>query len=256
MLFLLLTIFTQVGGVVYLITLIVSPKIKLFKNSKVKTALLFCMMYLGSTFFIVPYIAPKFGREPVKHSQNLKAATYLTKILNRNYVVPELNIMLKKAATQLKETGIKISYLDANFPFINGFPLWPHFSHNDGKKIDLSFVYEDEKGITNKTKSTTGYGVFEQPFHNEVNQAKICKSQGNIFYDLAKYLTLGKKNNHLKFSNKGNQLLLAALVKQPKTSKIFIEPHLKQRLKLSNKKIRFQGCKAARHDDHIHLQIN
>jgi len=137
------------------------------------------------------------------------------------------------------------------------FPLWPHLSHNDGKKIDISFVYEDELGnITNKTKSTTGYGVFEQALNNEVDQTKICKSSGNPFYDIAKYVTLGTKNKHLKFSISGNQLLLKAILNQPNTGKIFIEPYLKQRLKLSNNKIRFQGCKATRHDDHIHLQVS
>lgn len=216
----------------------------------------FCVIYITTTFLLVPHIAPKFGREAVKHSQNIRPASFLTKILNRNYIVPAVNILLNKTAAQLKDTGIEIRYLDANFPFINGFPLWPHLSHNDGKKIDLSFVYEDKKGnIVNKAKSTTGYGVFEQPLNNEIDQTKICKSQGNLFYDIAKYITLGTKNKHLKFSSKGNQLLLDALVKQPKTSKIFIEPYLKQRLKLSNKKIRFQGCKATKHDDHIHLQI-
>jgi len=66
---------------------------------------------------------------------------------------------------------------------------------------------------------------------------------------------LGTKNKQLKFSIKGNHLLLNALLAQAQTSKIFIEPHLKKRLELANKKLRFQGCKATRHDDHIHLQI-
>ncbi|ASY71232.1 hypothetical protein [Sinorhizobium fredii] len=37
--------------------------------------------------------------------------------------------------------------------------------------------------------------------------------------------------------------------------KIFVEPHLAQRLGVSAENIRFQGCRAARHDDHIHMQI-
>ena len=36
---------------------------------------------------------------------------------------------------------------------------------------------------------------------------------------------------------------------------LLLEPHLKTRLKLEKyDKIRFQGCRAARHDDHIHVQ--
>ncbi len=33
------------------------------------------------------------------------------------------------------------------------------------------------------------------------------------------------------------------------------KPHLKTRLKLSSAKIRFHGCQAVRHDDHIHVQL-
>jgi len=205
---------------------------------------------------VVPQIAPIFGREPVNINENIKPASFLTNILNRNYIVPELNILLRKVSGQLKGTGIEIRYLDANLPFIKGFPLWPHLSHNDGKKIDISFVYEDELNVVkNKSKSISGYGVFEKPFENEMNQTKICKRNGNPFYDFSRYLTFGTKNKNLKFSIEGNRLLLNVLVDQPQTSKIFIEPHLKQRLKLTSQKIRFHGCKSVRHDDHIHLQI-
>jgi hypothetical protein len=36
--------------------------------------------------------------------------------------------------------------------------------------------------------------------------------------------------------------------------KILLEPHLKARLGLDSDLIRFQGCGAARHDDHIHVE--
>ena len=37
--------------------------------------------------------------------------------------------------------------------------------------------------------------------------------------------------------------------------KIFLEPHLKDRFGLQSPKVRFAGCRAARHDDHLHVQI-
>ncbi len=37
--------------------------------------------------------------------------------------------------------------------------------------------------------------------------------------------------------------------------KIFVEPHLAERLGVQADTIRFQGCRAARHDDHIHMQV-
>jgi len=124
-LFLLLTVFTQIGGIIYFISIIISKNIKVLKNSKAKAVMLFLIIYIATTFLLIPSIAPKFGRERVKLSQNIKPASFITNILNRNYVVPEVNILLNKTASQLKGTEIKIKYLDANFPFINGFPLWP-----------------------------------------------------------------------------------------------------------------------------------
>jgi hypothetical protein len=37
--------------------------------------------------------------------------------------------------------------------------------------------------------------------------------------------------------------------------RIFIEPYLAARLGVSSPVLGFQGCRAARHDDHIHIQI-
>jgi len=147
-------------------------------------------------------------------------------------------------------------YLDANFPFINKFPLLPHLSHSDGKKIDLSFLYSDTGKISNKKPAVSGYGIFEKPKKNEYNQITICKRKGYWQYDFPKYLTFGSFNTDLKFSSKATKHLLKIILKEPTTQKVFIEPHLKSRLNLKNSKIRFHGCKAVRHDDHIHLQIH
>lgn len=51
------------------------------------------------------------------------------------------------------------------------------------------------------------------------------------------------------------KVLLNALIRSSEIQKILIEPHLKQRLHITASKVRFQGCYAARHDDHIHVQI-
>ena len=37
--------------------------------------------------------------------------------------------------------------------------------------------------------------------------------------------------------------------------KVFVEPHIPASLGISSDVIRFQGCLAARHDDHIHIQL-
>jgi len=59
----------------------------------------------------------------------------------------------------------------------------------------------------------------------------------------------------LKFDQSNTKKLVEKIVRDPLTQKLLIEPHLKNRMNLSNNKIRFQGCHAVRHDDHIHHQI-
>ena len=51
------------------------------------------------------------------------------------------------------------------------------------------------------------------------------------------------------------QVLLLRLVSTPEVRRIFIERHLRSRLGLDYSKLRFQGCAAARHDDHIHVEF-
>lgn len=251
-----LSITTQIGGIIILISLIISNIWKV--KFRFKTTTIFVGLYLISTYLIVPHIAVLFGREKIKNTKHIYPVTHLTALLNRNYVKPKMNHFLQSVSAELQKSDCKfaIRYLDANFPFIEGFPLLPHFSHKDGKKLDLSFVYEDINGnAVNKSKSISGYGVFSNPFPDEFDQCKACKDKGYYQYDYPKYITLGSINDELKFSFKANKKLINALLNQPELQKIFIEPHLKKRLGITDKKVRFHGCRSVRHDDHIHLQI-
>jgi len=252
--FVILTIFTQIGGVIYIISIYISREWKC--TFKFKTSIVFVTLYIIATFVIVPPLASLWGRERVKNTPVIQPANYASILLNRNYVRPKMNKLLQKTARNLQGTPIKIHYLDANFPFFNGFPLLPHMSHNDGKKIDLSLIYETKKGeISNKQKSISGYGVFVAPHKGEFDQTKDCKQKGYFQYDYTKYLTFGKINKKLVFSEKGTKRLIESILKNRNLGKIFIEPHLKKRLHLRDKRIRFHGCRAVRHDDHIHIQL-
>ncbi|UMB61174.1 hypothetical protein MHL31_02965 [Lutibacter sp. A80] len=251
-----LTVFTQIGGIIYLMTILIVKSNS--ENKRIKRFLTFSIIYLFATFVIVPYLAKSFGREKVKETEIIKANTFFTKLLNRNYVKPELNRTLEKISIDFekKQKGINLVYLDANFPFIDKFPLLPHLSHNDGRKIDLSLIYKLENGeITNKKPSISGYGVYENPRENEIKQFEVCREKGYWQYDFPKYLTFGKINRKIQFSDKATSDLINSITKQPEIGKIFIEPHLKNRMKLMSNKIRFQGCRAVRHDDHIHIQL-
>ncbi|MPQ47793.1 hypothetical protein GCQ56_12350 [Marinifilum sp. N1E240] len=256
-LFVVLTVVSQVGGLVYFLSAILSNRIRVRFSGK--GFLIFIMLYVLTTFLIIPYTAPFFGREKIKNNSHLQAANYLSIFLNRNYVTPETNVFLQNISNHLDKANsdVHARYLDACFPFFKGFPLLPHLSHKDGCKIDFSLVYEDEdRKVVNKGKSRSGYGVFEDAKDNEFNQCSDCLQKGYFQYDYPKYLTLGKINSELKFSKKGTKELIDAILSQKVLSKMFIEPHLKNRMNLSDSRIRFHGCGAVRHDDHIHVQIN
>lgn len=251
-----LTVVTQIGGIIYLIA-VLSIK-NTAEKKRLKRIGVFLGIYLITTFLIIPNFAPIFGREKIKETEFLKAHSIFYKLANRNYVRPELNKSLNQIATEFekKNSGIKLIYLDANFPFINGFPLLPHLSHNDGKKVDVSLIYEEANGeMTNKKPSISGYGVYEKPAAKEYDQNSVCKQRGNWQYDFPQYLTLGTINKNIEFSKKGTRELANLILKQNNVGKLFIEPHLKTRLNLTNEKVRFHGCRAVRHDDHIHFQL-
>ncbi len=247
-----LTVITQIGGVIYLVALL------LYRKKTLKKWITFSLLYLISTFAIVPYVAPLFGREKIKTTDSIKIHTFFTSLANRNYVVPEVNNILISVSSTLSKTypGIEIHCLDANFPFFNGFPLPPHLSHKDGKKLDISLFYEDDKGnIVNDKPSVSGYGVFVNPVSEEYNQISVCKEKGYWQYDFSKYLTLGTVHRDLNFSEKGTRKVIQLLRQESSVSKIFIEPHLRERMKIKHPKVRYHGCRAVRHDDHIHFQV-
>ncbi|WP_397447434.1 hypothetical protein [Polaribacter sp. R77954] len=250
-----LTVLTQIGGIIYIISLLFFRE----NTSKynIKRLVFFFVFYGFTTFLIVPNITPLLGRVKIDDNQNLKAHHIFTKICNRNYTTVQMKTVLQEVSTKLKVEfkNIKLIYLDANFPFFDGFPLLPHLSHNDGKKIDLSFIYEDTNGhLTNLKPANSGYGVFEEPLQNELHQTNICKQKGYWQYDFTKYITFGA-NINLKLSTKATKRLIEILSENKAVHKIFIEPHLKSRFQVQSSKIRFHGCKAVRHDDHIHFQI-
>jgi len=256
LIFIILTIITQVGGILYILSIYLAKKFKLTKS--IHRLSIFIVLYLISTFILVPIIAPVFGREKIDNTDFIEPHTFFYTLMNRNYVSPELNELLRDISIELekKHEGIKLVYLDANFPFIDKFPLLPHLSHNDGNKIDICFIYQDSKGkIVNNKRSVSGYGVFEAPNPSEFDQTSECKKKGYWQYDYPKYLTFGSINDEISFSEIGTKNLINLILRNKNVEKLFLEPHLVKRLNLNNSKIRFHGCRAVRHDDHIHLQI-
>lgn len=142
-----LTALTQVGGLIWLLAIVISI------SAKKRKRIVFPLLYLLFNLLIVPPMASYFGRERLPwFNKNLKPRNWFYPLAFRNYVNPELKLELENATEILSKSNISITYLDANFPFFDGFPLLPHLSHNDGKKIDLAFMYIDEQGISTNKK--------------------------------------------------------------------------------------------------------
>lgn len=263
--FIFLTIVTQIGGFVFLLSLLLYNKINhISPSSIVRTSikvLSFVILYLILTFIIIPPIAKVFGRValPITETNHVKPLTFLTCLLNRHYVRPELKQATFSIAKKLHHNNPStvVNYLDGNFPFINKFPLFPHLSHNDGKKLDLAFYYTDNLTgqQSNDCPSFIGYGICEEPLPHEENKPAFCKEKGYWQYSFLTKVIPQKNKPRYKFDETRTKELLSYLIENASIGKIFLEPHLKTRLQLSSPKIRFHGCQAVRHDDHIHIQL-
>lgn len=260
-----LTILTQTGGVIYLLHFSLHPCInkRLQNNFARKTTkfFVFILLYLLTTFLIIPPVAGILGRVPLPFTttNHVQPLNIITCLLNRNYVKPQLKAVVFAVAQKMNEEypGTTITYLDANFPFMNGFPLMPHLSHNDGRKLDISFCYNSSKTgqPVNNAPSPIGYGISEEPLPNEINMSAYCTQEGYWQYNLLRKIVPQDYKKRFIFNAAKTKDLANYFASENIVEKIFIEPHLKKRLAIISQKVRFQGCRAVRHDDHIHIQI-
>jgi len=277
--FLILTLFTQIGGLIYLISHLFYYLLKLNKLEGLKENLrrigFHVVFYLICTVIVIPPLAALFGRVPLPYfsENNLGPRTIWTTLLNRHYVKPRLKEIALEHSAKMAEKYpvIRVNYFDANFPFSlplpfkfskfmnfkNGFPLFPHLSHNDGKKLDIGFVYDNsETGeLSKETPSAIGYGISEEPLKGEYDEPLNCRKKGNWQYNfMHDYYPQGGKENY-KFNSRATAELIGLFKKDPRIAIIFLEPHLESRLRLTSSKISQAGSHAVRHDDHFHVQI-
>jgi hypothetical protein len=148
-----------------------------------------------------------------------------------------------------------VLYLDAGFPFsLYGFPLIPHVSHYDGKKVDLAFFYERRingeqiQGVP----SPVGYWVYEGPVGDEVRPC--IGREGWLRWDFKWFQPLFKS---YCMDIERTRSLVLNLFHNTKIRKILIEKHLELRLigRDDKEKIGMQECEYARHDDHLHIEL-
>jgi hypothetical protein len=185
--------------------------------------------------------------------------TVWTCLLNRHYVRRELLDAVNDVAKKMvaRYPGTVVHYLDASFPFIDEFPLPPHLSHNDGKKLDLAFHYIDKKTgeRSNECPSYIGYGICEGPKRGEEDMPAACAGKGYWQYSYLQSVFPQEGKELFEFDRERTKSLVYYFSRETDIAKIFIEPHLQKRLGLTSPKIKFHGCSAVRHDDHVHVQV-
>lgn len=255
-----LTLLSEIGGAIWLLALAV--RATLGWRGRRALLLLFGLLYAAGTL-ITQQTAPLFGRVPLScfggDGASFAVRSPLFCALNRNYVTPKMASAVLELAEHMQTTfpGTKTLALDANFPFINGFPLMPHLSHSDGRKLDIAFYYKDENGTfrNGETRSPIGYFAFEQPLPGS---PQPCAGRGDwltLRWELAFLQPLFPDWHPEEERMKEALSWLAGEGRRHGVEKVFVEPHVPARLGIANDAIRFQGCRAARHDDHIHIQI-
>ena len=259
-LILFLTVISQIGGLFYLIMLcIIKWKGKQWKP--MKKVCLGLVSYLLFIAFLLPPLAKWKGRKPLPvfgDSLIKPSAAYLY-ILNRHYVKVRLYDYLLAVEQKMaaKKNPKTIYYLDAGFPFWDKFILFPHLSHGDGRKVDISFIYDHQEKKTQirGNPSTVGYGYYEAPKKGESNMPNTCLKK-NPYYGISEIFPK-KWNTQYKINEKATSELIRLFANQKGLDKMLLEPHLKTRWRLQNiGSLRFQGCHAVRHDDHIHVQVH
>ncbi|WP_119392092.1 hypothetical protein [Taklimakanibacter lacteus] len=264
--FALLTALTQPGGVIFLVALCLASTLRRWSGALALLAGLafFIIAVPLVNLLIVPPLAALNGRLPLPCEATAQrpyaALSPVYCLLGRNYARAEVKTMLEAMARDLaaRYPDVAVAYLDSGFPFFDGFPLPPHLSHDDGRRIDLAYFYKDDAGrpAPLATPSPVGYWGFETP---PAGEPALCA-------DKARWLTFRWDMGWLQAFLRKDLVLdderTAAMLRwlsekgpQYGVAKILLEPHMAKRLGVASPMIRFQGCRAARHDDHLHVEV-
>lgn len=257
--FIVLTLLTQIGGIVFLVSIAVSPIFQI--SGRLLKAIVFLSLYVSATI-ATHAAAPMFGRVPLSCFSGdapLQLQSPLYCALNRNYVTDGMQQAAEALAQHMASEfpGTITLALDANFPFIDGFPLLPHLSHSDGRKLDIAFYYRGNAGeaLNGQARSPIGYFAFEQP---DVGAPLPCAGRDDLLtfrWDLKRLQPLFADWVLDEARTGAAVQWLSTEGRAAGVEKVFIEPHLVKKLAVENDTVRFQGCRAARHDDHIHFQV-
>lgn len=252
----LLTVLTQVGGAIYGLALWLRPRF-VWASSSLGLAGLSVALY-AIAWFPVGQLAALGGRKPLPCIENAGlSASIVSCALHRNDVTPQLLGVIDALSEDVAQRypGAQTRALDANFPFLDGVPLLPHLSHDDGEKVDLAFHYARRgEPAPGALACPIGYWRFEQPREGDPLPCGT-RSQG-WRWNMEWFAPFTRRDLVLDEERTRYVLRwLASTGAERGVGKVFVEPHLAERLGVTGGVVRFQGCRAARHDDHIHVQL-
>ena len=248
-----LTALTQLGGVAWLLALLLRP---VFRRLLVPFLVLYVALS-AAAHVAAPLndrvALPCFDAGP----DRIAVLNPFYCALNRHYLRPEIAAYGDALAAHMDQQfpGTRTRALDGNFPFLTGFPLLPHLSHDDGEKLDLALFYTDQAGTyqPGQARWFLGYWAYEQPRPDE---PQPCAGYDNLSlrWDLG-WLQPLLRDWPLDVPRTREMLRWIAANPRGADFKVLFETHLSERLGVTDAAIRFQGCRAARHDDHLHLQF-
>jgi len=255
-----LTALTQVGGLVYLVSLLVAI---LTSTTPARRTLVFIFLFTagyGVASIGAQYGASRYGRVPLPcfktETAVLAMQSPLFCILNRHYVRKDLARIATDLGNHINEEfpGTVTLALDGNFPLFENFAMLPHLSHNDGRKLDLAFFYKDRENryLRGRTKSPIGYWGFER----EPGDRKLCADTSYWCWDMAWFQVFVSDLDIEAERTRAAVKWLYTEGRKLGVEKIFLEPYLAKQLSLKSDILRYQGRNAARHDDHIHFQTH
>jgi len=268
-LFILLTMFSQVGGIILLIWIFLFQFLKKYFNDKWQrrsaNILGFIIFYMIFNLIIIPAIARPFNKVPLPFSKSgdLVPVSYWTCILNRHYITISGKKQLLSLAKEYNSAHpeIKLKYMDCNHPFfipINGENTTPvleglllHITHT-GNKADIALVYNDKEGKpSNITPTAIGYGSSAEPLPGE--RCKPCEcDKKNRKYSFM-YRNIARTDYSLNVDHSRD---LVKLFINNGYEKIILEPHLIDRFRLKGYNFGTASCKnSVRHDDHFHVAV-
>lgn len=232
---LLLTVLTQIGGLAWLIALA-------FRRRWIAFPIAYAALWLAA-FLAAPFL----GRVALPCTgEPLRSASPLYCVMARHYVAPDLRDAAVDLAQHLDRThpGTVTETLDAGFPF--PMPMLPHLSHDDGGQLDLALWWTDDGAYrAGASPSPIGYFGFADGPTNCPDRRLSLRWDLDWLQPL-----LPEREPDL------DRLATAlSFVKDDaRIGRILVEPHLAETAGVTGGTIRFQGCRAARHDDHIHIQ--